>query len=226
MDKFPYSSAPLRRVKGIQFGILDPEFLVGLHGIHAMLLPQYGCAVSGNRFHTFLPQHSFYNVARAQISYKCVFHLLSIAWHAIFWFCMQVAKPVPVSCKNVAEDYFPLLQRRYSVAKIDVGQTYENGRPKLNGLSDPRLGTMDRAVKCTTDGANQQDSPGYFGHIELAKPVFHIGFITTVVKVLRCVSYHSSKLLVDKVRATIVMECLLTAQLCSFHFLCLQSLGW
>jgi hypothetical protein len=28
MDKFPYSSAPLRRVKGVQFGILDPEFLV------------------------------------------------------------------------------------------------------------------------------------------------------------------------------------------------------
>jgi DNA-directed RNA polymerase beta' subunit len=85
------------------------------------------------------------------------------------------------------------------VAKIDVGQTYENGRPKMNGLSDPRLGTMDRALKCTTDGANQQDSPGYFGHIELAKPVYHIGFLTTVVKVLRCVSYHSSKLLVDKV---------------------------
>ena len=91
------------------------------------------------------------------------------------------------------------VQRRYSVAKIDVSQTYEQGRPKLNGLSDPRLGTMDRAVKCTTDGANQQDSPGYFGHIELAKPVFHCGFITTVIKVLRCVSYHSSKLLIDKV---------------------------
>ena len=45
-----------------------------------------------------------------------------------------------------------------------------------------------------------QDSPGYFGHIELAKPVFHCGFISTVLKVLRCVSYHSSKLLVDKVR--------------------------
>ena len=60
---------------------------------------------------------------------------------------------------------------------------------------------MDRAIKCTTDGASQQDSPGYFGHIELAKPVFHIGFITTVLKVLRCVSYHSSKMLIEKVQA-------------------------
>lgn len=44
-----------------------------------------------------------------------------------------------------------------------------------------------------------QDSPGYFGHIELAKPVYHIGFISTVIKVLRCVSYHSSKILLDPV---------------------------
>ncbi len=96
------------------------------------------------------------------------------------------------------------MQRRYSVAKVEAPQTYEQGKPKLNGLSDPRLGTMDRAIKCTTDGASNQDSPGYFGHIELAKPVFHIGFITTVLKVLRCVSYHSSKMLIEKVRAQVL----------------------
>lgn len=39
------------------------------------------------------------------------------------------------------------LQRRYSVAKIETSQTYEKGRPKLGGLSDPRMGTMDRALK-------------------------------------------------------------------------------
>ena len=91
------------------------------------------------------------------------------------------------------------MQRRYSVAKIDSPISYEASKPKAGGLADPRLGTMDRAMKCTTDGANVADSPGYFGHIELAKPVFHIGFISTVVKVLRCVSYHSSKLLVQPV---------------------------
>ena len=30
MDRFPHSSAPLRKVKGIQFGIMDPDFLVSL----------------------------------------------------------------------------------------------------------------------------------------------------------------------------------------------------
>ena len=65
----------------------------------------------------------------------------------------------------------------------------------MGGLSDPRMGTMDRAVKCTTDGAGVLDCPGYFGHIELAKPMFHVHFIKTVVKVLRCVSFHNSKLM-------------------------------
>ena len=28
LDRFPYSSAPVKRVKAIQFGILDPDFVV------------------------------------------------------------------------------------------------------------------------------------------------------------------------------------------------------
>ena len=93
------------------------------------------------------------------------------------------------------------LQRAYSVAEITTSETYEKGKPKLGGLSDPRLGTMDRLGVCTTDGGNANDSPGYFGHIALSRPVYHIGFIKTVVRVLRCVSYSTSRLLVDKVRS-------------------------
>jgi DNA-directed RNA polymerase II subunit RPB1 len=85
------------------------------------------------------------------------------------------------------------------VAHIEVPISYEKGKPKLGGPADPRLGVMDRTLKCTTDGAGTQDCPGYFGHILLAKPMYHVGFIKTVVKVLRCVSFHNSKLLVSKV---------------------------
>ncbi|GLI67975.1 hypothetical protein VaNZ11_012311 [Volvox africanus] len=88
--------------------------------------------------------------------------------------------------------------KAYSVAEIITSETYEKGKPKLGGLSDPRMGTMDRGGICTTDGANTNDSPGYFGHIALARAVYHIGFIKTVIRVLRCVSYHTSRLLVDK----------------------------
>ena len=88
-----------------------------------------------------------------------------------------------------------------SVCEIDTAETYEKGRPKRGGLSDPRMGTMDRAMACETDGMNSTDTPWYFGHLELAKPVFHHGFIKNVVSVLRCVGFSSSKLMIDKVRA-------------------------
>ena len=51
------------------------------------------------------------------------------------------------------------------------------------------------------DSGSSQDCPGHFGSIELAKPMYHCGFYATVVKVLRCVSYHNSVLLVSKVSA-------------------------
>jgi len=91
-------------------------------------------------------------------------------------------------------------QRRYSVVGIETSETYEKGRPKAKGLSDPKLGTLDRAMKCSTDGANATDCPGYFGHLELSKPVYHVGFMTTILKVLRCVSVASSKLLLQQVK--------------------------
>jgi len=91
-------------------------------------------------------------------------------------------------------------QRRYSVAKIETSDTYEKGLPKAGGLSDLRMGTMEKGGSvCTTDGSSMIDCPGYFGHIELAKPMYHHGFIRTVIRVLRCVSYSTSKLLLDKV---------------------------
>ena len=89
-----------------------------------------------------------------------------------------------------------------SVCEIETSETYEKGRPKRGGLSDPRMGTMDRGALCETDGMGSTDTPGFFGHLELAKPVYHHGFIKNLVNVLRCVGFSSSKLMIDKVRAT------------------------
>ncbi|TXT08619.1 hypothetical protein VHUM_02747 [Vanrija humicola] len=41
------------------------------------------------------------------------------------------------------------------------------------------------------------ECPGHFGHIELARPVFHAGFIVKVKKILECVCYSCGKLKVD-----------------------------
>ncbi|KAM9903666.1 hypothetical protein OXX79_003223, partial [Metschnikowia pulcherrima] len=70
-------------------------------------------------------------------------------------------------------------------------------KPRDGGLNDPRLGSIDRNFKCQTCGEDMAECPGHFGHIELAKPVFHIGFIAKIKKVCECVCMHCGKLLVD-----------------------------
>lgn len=78
---------------------------------------------------------------------------------------------------------------------IQFAEIYENGRPKLCGLMDPRQGVVDRNSRCQTCNGNMAECPGHFAHIELAKPVFHIGFFSKSIKVLRCVCFYCSKLL-------------------------------
>ena len=41
-------------------------------------------------------------------------------------------------------------------------------------------------------------TPGYFGHINLARPVYYIQYLTTILKVLRCVCFKCSKLKINK----------------------------
>jgi len=85
-----------------------------------------------------------------------------------------------------------------SVAKIESHETHENGKPKLKGLMDPRMGTVDRQLKCATCSGSMNECPGHFGHVELAKPVFNVGFISTVLKILRAVCYHCSRLKIEE----------------------------
>ncbi len=55
--------------------------------------------------------------------------------------------------------------------------------PKEGGLLDLRLGTTERGLNCATCGCSELYCPGHFGHIELAKPVYHIGFMPFLLKV-------------------------------------------
>ena len=102
---------------------------------------------------------------------------------------------------------FPL-QRRASVTEggIKYSEVMEGGRPKLGGLMDPRQGAVDRMSRCQTCAGNMTECPGHFGHIELAKPCYHIGFMTKIVKLLRCVCFYCSKMLVDAVSIIILYQ--------------------
>ena len=60
------------------------------------------------------------------------------------------------------------------------------------------MGTTDLGKVCNTCGLTNKDCPGHFGHIELAKPFYSYQFIDITVKVLNCVCFKCSKLLIDK----------------------------
>ena len=88
--------------------------------------------------------------------------------------------------------------RKGSVAEITSRDTYINNKPVIGGLFDPRMGVLEPGLICPTDGLDYMQTPGYFGHIEMARPVFYIQYLNTIVKILRCICIKCSKLLISK----------------------------
>lgn len=88
-----------------------------------------------------------------------------------------------------------------SVVHIEYPETMDEQKmkPRERGLNDPHLGSIDRAFKCATCDEGMSECPGHFGHIELATPVFHVGFMTKVKKLLETVCHNCGKILVDEV---------------------------
>ena len=90
--------------------------------------------------------------------------------------------------------------RKNSVVEVTSRDTYINNKPVIGGLFDPRMGVLEPGLICPTDGYTYIDTPGYFGHIELARPVFFIQHIKEIMKICRCVCFKCSKLLLNKNR--------------------------
>jgi DNA-directed RNA polymerase II subunit RPB1 len=74
----------------------------------------------------------------------------------------------------------------------------QEGNPARGGINDLRMGTVDKTLLCETCKSNFADCSGHFGHIELAKPMYHVGFIEVCRKVLRCICFNCSELLISK----------------------------
>lgn len=89
------------------------------------------------------------------------------------------------------------IQQR-SVAEILSTETYIGTEPVKNGLFDSRMGVIDNNKICSTCGQKNTFCPNHFGHVMLAKPVFYIQFFEYVRKVLRCVCWRCSKLMLDE----------------------------
>jgi DNA-directed RNA polymerase beta' subunit/intein/homing endonuclease len=88
--------------------------------------------------------------------------------------------------------------RKGAVTEITSRDTYIGNKPVLGGLFCPYMGVSEPGMLCPTDGLDYMNTPGYFGKIELAMPVFYYQHLNTIHKILRCVCLKCSRILLNK----------------------------
>ena len=85
-----------------------------------------------------------------------------------------------------------------------VPDLYDNTEPTKGGLIDQRMGVTDNHLEGSTCGLGTNYCVGHFGHMKLEEKVYHMGYLDTVTKILRCVCIRCSKLLVYKNESDII----------------------
>ncbi|CAF3992224.1 unnamed protein product, partial [Rotaria sp. Silwood1] len=104
------------------------------------------------------------------------------------YFNSQIADSI-APYRNVRRVQFGILSpdeiKRMSVTNppIEHPELMEGGKPKERGPMDPRQGPPDRNSKCKTCAGSYIECPGHFGHIELTKPVYHVAFLSKILKI-------------------------------------------
>ena len=85
-----------------------------------------------------------------------------------------------------------------SVVEVEKHDTFKDDKPVVKGLFDIRMGTTDNDKVCGTCNQGPLDCPGHFGHLKLARPIYHYQYITMIQKILRCTCFNCSRLLINK----------------------------
>jgi DNA-directed RNA polymerase subunit A' len=116
---------------------------------------------------------------------------------------MMAARGVTKRIKSIR---FALLSpdevRRMSATKIITADTYDDdGFPIDMGLMDSHLGVIEPGLRCKTCGGKVDDCPGHFGHIDLAMPVIHVGYVKELKKLLQATCRRCGRLLLTKQQA-------------------------
>lgn len=112
----------------------------------------------------------------------------------------RINTDIPLS--NIIGVQFSMLSadeiRRNSVVEVKSKETHNGNKPAFDGLFDLRMGPLEPGSICPVDGLTHIDCPGYFGRIELPKPVLFIQHLKEIQECLQCVCLQCSKLLIDK----------------------------
>jgi DNA-directed RNA polymerase II subunit RPB1 len=76
---------------------------------------------------------------------------------------------------------------KQSVCEVTNHQMFDKKVPRENGPLDMRMGRYNQFNECLT--CHRDTCPGHFGHMQLAKAVFHPAYIGMIVQLLNCVCY-------------------------------------
>ena len=89
--------------------------------------------------------------------------------------------------------------RKMSATKIITADTYDDeGYPIDMGLMDPHMGVIEPGLRCKTCGCKVDECPGHFGHIDLAMPVIHVGFIKDIKMLLESTCCQCGRLMLSE----------------------------
>ena len=83
-----------------------------------------------------------------------------------------------------------------SVCEVTENTIYNKNVPRSEAMNDVRMGTVDRRITCGTCGHGVEKCNGHTAHMVLPIPLYNVGFMDNVMRILRSVCYFCSKLLV------------------------------
>jgi len=93
----------------------------------------------------------------------------------------------------------PDIIRKMSVTAIITPDVYdEDGTPIQGGVMDQRLGVIEPTHKCPVCHNSMTQCPGHFGHVELVRPVIHIGFVKNIHELLKTTCRNCGRLLIEE----------------------------
>lgn len=88
--------------------------------------------------------------------------------------------------------------KKMATVKVVTPELYDkDGYPVDGGLMDTRMGVIDPGLRCPVDGKKLKECPGYFGYIELARPVIHIQYVKHILDLLRSTCGECGRILME-----------------------------
>ncbi|KAF2198820.1 beta and beta-prime subunits of DNA dependent RNA-polymerase [Delitschia confertaspora ATCC 74209] len=114
----------------------------------------------------------------------------------------QVVDRVP---KRIKQIQFGILSPQeivnQAVLEVSDRNVYDLGPSRnltSNGPMDRRMGTSTKGTKCATCDLDLKECNGHFGHIKLALPAFHVGYLRNIIEILACICKDCSRILLEE----------------------------